>query len=105
MGIDADGDIPPCFAKWDLEGAKAWDAFKQETYGGAQKAPSMVEAHKRYVERCERSKKMVEAMEAEKARKGKPPEKYICASIRRIPEPPSLPLQRTWWQRVTQCFR
>jgi hypothetical protein len=99
MGIDADGDIPPCSAMWDLEGAKAWDAFKQEKYGGAQKAGSMVEAHKRYVERCDRSKKMVEAMEA-----AKPPAKYISASIRRIPEAPPLPPRRTWWQRVTQCF-
>jgi hypothetical protein len=98
MGIDADGDIPPCSVKWTLEGAKAWDTFKQEKYGGAQKAGSMVEAHKRYVERCERSKKMVEAMEAEKPH----PAKYISASIRRIPEPPP---PRSWWQRVTQCFR
>jgi hypothetical protein len=99
IGIDADGDIPPCSAKWDLEGAKAWDAFKQEKYGGAQKAGSMVEAHKRYVERCERSKKMVEAMEAAKPHTAK----YMSVSVR-VPEPSPLPPRRSWWQRVTQCF-
>ncbi len=104
MGIDADGDIPPCSAKWTLEGAKAWDAFKQEKYGGAQKAGSMVEAHKRYVERCERSKAMVAAMENEKAAKGEPPAKYLSVSLQQIPEPSPLPPRSRWWQRFMSCF-
>ncbi len=106
MGIDADGDIPPCSAMWSLEAAKAWDDFKQKTYGGTQKAGSMVEAHKRYVERCERSKAMVAAMEKEKAAKSEPPMQYTSVSVRRIPEltAPSAPNPRRWWQRILICF-
>jgi hypothetical protein len=46
ISSDEDGDIAPCSVMHSYRHAKEWDDWKQEKYGGAQKAESAVEQFK-----------------------------------------------------------
>jgi hypothetical protein len=43
---DEDGDIPPCSVMDNYAAAKRWDDWKQEKYGGKQKAEPAVDKYK-----------------------------------------------------------
>lgn len=42
LGSDEDGDIPPCSVMNSRKSAAAWDSWKQQKYGGKQKAQPTV---------------------------------------------------------------
>ncbi len=46
LGMDADGDTPPCSVLHSYKHAKEWDDWKQEHYKGTQKAQPAVELYK-----------------------------------------------------------
>lgn len=89
MMSDADGDTPPCSAIWSLKGAEAWDALKQQKYGGAQKTEPMVEVFKRFDAHVKQRESIQPVEERGPSRK---------LTFWR-------PAKRTFWQRMWGCIR
>jgi hypothetical protein len=84
IAMDADGDIPPCSTLHDLKHAEEWDAWKQEKYGGQQKARSaVVRFHENQRRWAELDRKMREVAKT---------------PIKALPKQP-------WWRRFFACFR
>ena len=88
MGPDEDGDIPPCNATWSLKAAQAWDNWKQEQYGGKQKAQPMVEVYKALQAKVDNSKGSAILH----------PTKGIVFQRKTFIQ--AQPPPRPWWQRV-----
>lgn len=85
IGMDEDGDIPPCSVMQGREYAEKWDAWKEKKYGGKQKALPTVE---RFKHRWSSKKVSVAPTVAPK---------YI------VP-PATTKDSKSWWLRLFSCY-